>query len=205
VRISELSRRSGVPVATIKYYLREGLLHEGVRTSATQAQYDASHEARLGLIRALVGPGGCSIAEAHRVLRAIEAPPPSIHDLLGVVLAGSDQPHELHSGHERVHQLMRQWGWRVEDKDCPSHDALAEALNALDAAGFVLPHGALEMYKDHMQQIAAYELATVPTGSAAEAVRYVVLGTVLPEPLILALRRMAQQEASARRFGEAER
>jgi DNA-binding transcriptional MerR regulator len=204
VRISELSQRSGVPVATIKYYLREGLLHEGVRTSATQAQYDPSHETRLGLIRALVGPGGCSIAEVHRVLRAIEDPPQSMHDLLGKVLAGSDQPSPLHHGHERVHQLMRQWGWRVEDKDCPSHDALAEALNALDAAGFVLPDGALEMYKDHMEQIAAYELATVPTGSAAEAVRYVVLGTVLPEPLMLALRRMAQQEASARRFGEAE-
>ncbi len=28
MRISELSRASGVPVATIKYYLREGLLHE---------------------------------------------------------------------------------------------------------------------------------------------------------------------------------
>ena len=41
----------------------------------------------------------------------------------------------------------------------------------------------------------------MPTESAAEAVRYVVLGTVLPEPLMLALRRMAQQEASARRFG----
>ena len=38
-----------------------------------------------------------------------------------------------------------------------------------------------------------------PTAHAA-AVRYVVLGTVLIEPLILALRRVAEQEASARRF-----
>ena len=75
MRISELSRRSDVPVPTIKYYLREGLLHEGVHTSATQAQYDASHEARLRLIRALVGPGGCSIAAVHRVIQAIENPP----------------------------------------------------------------------------------------------------------------------------------
>ena len=204
MRISELSRNSGVPVPTIKFYLREGLLHEGVRTAATQAQYDASHEARLGLIRALVGPGGCSIATVHRVLQAIEDPPPSVHDLLGVATAGSGPPRERHPGHERVHQLMREWGWRIEGKDCRAHDALAEALSALDAAGFVLPDGGLEMYKDHMEQVAAYELATVPTGSAAETVRYVVLGTLLPEPLILALRPMAQQEASARRFGGAE-
>ena len=29
MRISELSRESGVPVATIKFYLRERLLHDG--------------------------------------------------------------------------------------------------------------------------------------------------------------------------------
>ena len=37
----------------------------------------------------------------------------------------------------------------------------------------------------------------MPTESAAAAVRYVVLGTVLVEPVLLALRRLAQQEASA--------
>ena len=41
----------------------------------------------------------------------------------------------------------------------------------------------------------------MPTDSPADAVRYVVLGTVLVEPLLLALRRMAQQEPSVRRFG----
>ena len=39
MRISELSARTGVPVATIKYYLREGLLPEGERTAPTQATY----------------------------------------------------------------------------------------------------------------------------------------------------------------------
>ncbi len=37
--MAELSRRSGVPVATVKYYLREGLLPSGVTTSATRAEY----------------------------------------------------------------------------------------------------------------------------------------------------------------------
>ena len=40
MRISELSTRSGVPVPTIKYYLREGLVPEGARSSPTQAEYD---------------------------------------------------------------------------------------------------------------------------------------------------------------------
>ena len=83
MRISELSSRSGVPVATIKFYLREHVLHDGVRTAATQAQYDETHLARLALIRALIGVGGLSIARVQQVLHSIEHPPESLHDLLG--------------------------------------------------------------------------------------------------------------------------
>src|ERR1700716_801088 len=43
MRMAELSAESGVPVATIKYYLREGLLPPGERTSRNQARYDDVH------------------------------------------------------------------------------------------------------------------------------------------------------------------
>ena len=171
VRISELSLHTEIPVATIKFYLRENLLHDGVRTAATQAQYDQSHVARLRLIRALIGPGGLSIAAAHQVIQAIEEPPRSVHELLGVAAGAVTGPN------------------------------LDDALRALDEAGFTLPEGALDLYQDHMRQIAEFEIDNVPTESPAAAVRYVVLGTVLLEPVILALRRAAEEEASARRFG----
>jgi len=201
MRISELSSQTGVPVATIKFYLREQLLHEGVRTSATQAQYDESHVARLRLIRALIGTAGLSIAAVHRVIRSIEEPPESVHELLGVAAIAVARPGVSTDGHPRVHELMRRWGWQIEEKDCRTHAALDDALRALDEAGFELPEGALDFYLGHMHQIAQYEIDNVPTDSPTTAVRYVVLGTVLLEPLILALRRLAEQEASARRFG----
>ena len=47
MRIAELSRRSGVSVPTIKYYLREGLLAAGERTGPNQARYDEAHLRRL--------------------------------------------------------------------------------------------------------------------------------------------------------------
>jgi DNA-binding transcriptional MerR regulator len=171
MRISELSSRTGVPVATIKFYLREKLLTDGVRTSATQAQYDESHVARLRLIRALLGPGGLSIAAAYQVIHTIDDPPKSVHELLGVAASAVAGPD-------------------VED-----------ALHALDEAGFELPEGALAVYTEHMRQIAQFEIDNLPTDSPAAAVRYVVLGTVLLEPVILAIRRQAEAEASARRFG----
>ena len=200
MRISELAERSGVPVATIKYYLRERLLHEGELTSATQARYDESHLERLRLIRALVGPAGLSIARVRTVLHQVDNPPESVHDLLGVGAGAITKKSPAELPHERVHELMRSWGWRVDDKDCGTHAALEEALLGLDAAGFALPASALEDYRQHMEAIAEREVADVPTESAEAAVRYVVLGTVLIEPLLLALRRLAQQEASARRF-----
>jgi DNA-binding transcriptional MerR regulator len=201
MRISELSSQTGVPVATIKFYLREHLLHEGVRTSATQAQYDESHVARLRLIRALLGPAGLSVAATHQVIQAIEKPPDSVHDLLGVAATAVARPGGSTDGQPRARELMLHWGLQIDEKDYRTHAALEDALGALDEAGFELPEGALDFYLDHMRQIAQFEIDNVPTDSPTAAVRYVVLGTVLLEPLILALRRLAEQEASARRFG----
>ncbi len=48
MRISELSRRSGVSIPTIKYYLRDGLLPAGRATAANQADYDEDHLRRCG-------------------------------------------------------------------------------------------------------------------------------------------------------------
>ena len=44
------------------------------------------------------------------------------------------------------------------------------------------------------------EIDDLPTETPSAAVRYVVLGTVLVEPVLLALRRLAQREASVARF-----
>jgi DNA-binding transcriptional MerR regulator len=201
LRISELSAQTGVPVATIKFYLREGLLHEGVRTSATQAQYDEGHVARLRLVRALLGPGGLSVAAAHRVIQAIENPPPSVHELLGLAASAVARPGVASDGQPRVAELMQRWGWQIDEKDRPTHAALEDAIRALDEAGIELSEEALDVYVEHMRQIAEYEIENVPIDSPTAAVQYVVLGTVLIEPVILALRRLAQAEASARRFG----
>jgi DNA-binding transcriptional MerR regulator len=62
MRISRLSQQSGAPVSTLKYYMREGLVHEGERLSGNQTDYDESHVQRVRLVRALLETGGLSIA-----------------------------------------------------------------------------------------------------------------------------------------------
>lgn len=53
LRMGELSEASGVPAATIKHYLREGLLPEPVKTSRNMAYYPAAFIDRIRLIKQL--------------------------------------------------------------------------------------------------------------------------------------------------------
>lgn len=224
MRISELSRVSGVPVATIKFYLREGLLAEGVRTSPNQAHYDDTHLQRLRLIRALVGVGGLSLAATRSVLQQIDHPAELTLDLLGAahqtVATALPDEIDLHP----AASLLRRWGWDScvaaagpGDGDPGAEDpgdgdpgdenriddavaALAVSLKALADAGFEVDPSRLDVYAEAMMRVARAEIDDIPLESAAAAVRYVVLGTVLVEPVLLALRRLAQREASAARF-----
>jgi DNA-binding transcriptional MerR regulator len=53
LKISELAERSGVPVATVRHYLREGLLPEPVKTSRNMAYYPPQFVGRIRLIKQL--------------------------------------------------------------------------------------------------------------------------------------------------------
>jgi DNA-binding transcriptional MerR regulator len=53
LRVGELAEASGVPVPTIKHYLREGLLPEPVKTSRNMAYYPPEFVDRIKLIKQL--------------------------------------------------------------------------------------------------------------------------------------------------------
>jgi DNA-binding transcriptional MerR regulator len=53
LRMRELAEASGVPAPTIKHYLREGLLPEGVKTSRNMAYYPPEFVDRIKLIKRL--------------------------------------------------------------------------------------------------------------------------------------------------------
>src|ERR1700759_911746 len=51
LRMGELAEASGVPAPTIKHYLREGLLPEGVKTSRNMADYPPEHVDGIPLVK----------------------------------------------------------------------------------------------------------------------------------------------------------
>ncbi|MGW8886919.1 MerR family transcriptional regulator [Streptomyces sp. NPDC055749] len=207
MRIGELSRRSGVPVPTIKFYVREGLLPAGQLTSPNQATYDSGHERRLKLIRALLDVGGLSLSAIGDVLHSIDDPEQPVHKVLGVAarriaaLEGGDPGPELEDAREDVAELLERRGWHV-DAASPAAETLAAVLAALRRAG----HGGfvelLDAYADAAEPVARADLDYVGRRVAREElVESVVVGTVLGEAMFSALRRLAHVDASARAFG----
>ncbi|MBT2527212.1 MerR family transcriptional regulator [Streptomyces sp. ISL-99] len=207
MRIGELSRRTGVPVPTVKYYVREGLLPPGQLTSPNQASYDETHERRLRLIRALLDVGGLKVAAIREVLAAADDPARSVHGVLGeatnsiITRYGEEADDEAVAARAEVDALMARRGWQV-DPDHPAADALAAALAALGRLG----HGGfarvLDDYADAAQAVARADLGYV-AGRAAmdDLVESVVIGTVLGDAVFIALRRLAQVDESARIYG----
>ncbi len=87
MRISQLATESGVRLATVKYYLREGLLQPGTSVSATQSDYGEVHLQRLRLIKALTGAVGLPVKQAGAILAIIDEPGGSLFEMLGRAVA----------------------------------------------------------------------------------------------------------------------
>ncbi|RBM04982.1 MerR family transcriptional regulator [Streptomyces sp. PT12] len=206
MRLAELSRRSGVSPATIKYYLREGLLPAGARVSATQAEYDEEHLRRLRLVRALVQVGRVPVATARRVLAAVDAESADQFDRLAEVItalphgAAPDDDRATARARETAAAVQRRLGWRVVPEN-PAHQALVAALAALARLGYpasvddVMPYGRVAA------DIAGHELTVIDRFEASTTqLEAAVALTVLYEPVLLNLRRLAQADEAVRVF-----
>jgi DNA-binding transcriptional MerR regulator len=215
VRISELSRRSGVPVPTVKYYLREGLLKPGRLTAATQAQYDEHHVQRLRLIRALTEVGGLALATIRRILDAIDDERLSLHQLLGQahyalspnVGSAAAEPGWTNA-RTQVDKLLDELGWEITEH-APARDELTRAVLALHHLGAPTAIEDLRPYAKAAHSIAAHEFARLAQARDAgdhtgKLVHQSVIGTVLYEPVLLALRRLAHEHESAQHFSKDE-
>lgn len=202
MRISALAAAADLPVATVKFYLREGLLHPGVATSATQATYDEAHVRRLRLIRALIGPVGLSVQQARAILQLVDDPGDDLYATLGRAVSAlppaTDPPRDDDSDpFPRARAALETLG-QVYDPRFAAVAQLESALAATEAAGMPLSQDRLLEYGRRLREIAAFDLERLPD-EAHSAVEYTVLGTALYEPVILALRRLAHQDVAARR------
>ncbi|MBM7170424.1 MerR family transcriptional regulator [Streptomyces sp. G44] len=213
MRLAELSRRSGVPTATIKYYLREGLLPPGRRMTATQAEYDDSHVRRLRLVRALIQVGRVPIASAREVLTALEDGSLDHNSRLGTAVwalphgpgPSDDEVLQERAG-RTVDVLLDRLGWESAQEyaaESPAYRMLVTAVAALARLGYPCAVEDLAPYASAGHQLAVTDLDLIERyESSDEQLEAAVALTVLYEPVLLALRRIAQAEESRRRYGQ---
>ncbi|SFJ77597.1 MerR HTH family regulatory protein [Streptosporangium canum] len=209
MRISQLSAASGVPIPTIKYYLREGLLPPGEQTSATRAEYGAGHIRRLRLVRALLEVGRLPIASIRKVIAAVDDENLGMHEVLGTAhyalapaVEAHDDDEEWRRARAEADRLITDLGWRI-DPGAPTRDELAQAILTLDRLGMPATGEALRPYAAAaLDLVVEHEIGTIPLDGPREAaVEALVVGTVVHGRVLDVLRRLAQESVSARFFG----
>jgi DNA-binding transcriptional MerR regulator len=195
--MSELSARSDTPVPTLKFYLREGLLHPGEALSQTRSAYDESHVRRVGVIRALTETVGLSVQQVRGVLEVIDDPGPSLFEAFGRALDQLPPSAPVADDYPRARAVIETLGW-VYDPRYVAVRQLEQALTAAESLGVPLDDERLAAYAPHVRAIAEFDVSRIPSDAQA-AIEYAVLGTAGHEPVLAALRRLAHQDLAARR------
>ncbi|MFF4590049.1 MerR family transcriptional regulator [Streptomyces sp. NPDC001388] len=212
MRLAELSERSGISTATIKYYLREGLLPPGRQINATTAEYDEEHLRRLRLVRAMIQVGRIPVATVREVLGHVDDDSLGRTIRLGAALWALPQVPEpdaedeyVRAAQQEADALLRTLGWanaRLLTTISPAYRSLVVAVAALRRLGYDWDAELLASYARLMHRAAVLDLDFVESReSEAERIETAVLGAILVEPMLQALHRLAQEEESARRYG----
>ncbi len=131
VKIGELARRSGVPVATIKHYLREGLIAPVRKSGRTMSWYDPALVEKLRAIKEL---------QQRQFLPL---------DVIRETLAsGADAPDDLTAAEAIAKVLARHGGTRSRTRDeVLARGAKPAELTWLEATGLAVPTGTDKRYR----------------------------------------------------------
>jgi DNA-binding transcriptional MerR regulator len=198
VLVSELAERADVPLATVKYYLREGLLPTGETTGPRRAEYDEDHLRRLRVLRMLREVGGVPVTSLRQVADALDDETLSVHDVMtlvaDVITAGptiAADPPSL----EIVDEVLADIGWagvRVESMDRLRLAALVSLLNGPGPLGASVE--VLTFYAGVADQLARAEVALIDdTTERSELLEQMVTGSVVYGQIFELLRQLGHE------------
>jgi DNA-binding transcriptional MerR regulator len=204
--VSELSEHARTPVSSIKYYLREALLQPGNLEAEHRAFYDHAHVRRLLLIQALRDVAGLPIPAIRDICKQLDGERGRdlarvvgcVIDALGRREAGSAPAH----ARREVVRMLAANGVHVR-RHAKSVTDLADALVGLrQVLGTELPASVFEPYLDAMCRLATRDFKANKhlVSDASSAAFGATLATVLWEPILLLLRRIAFEHVAVKTF-----
>jgi DNA-binding transcriptional MerR regulator len=203
VQLKELSERTGISPASIKFYLREGLLPAGRTVHATRAEYSLQHVSRLELIQALRRVVGLNIAQIGNLLKLADDGVPRL-ELLAAVQRTVLRLDEMGTDHGDM---------RTPEGDAVVHfrnwpDVPSDARNALNAhlarmEGLGVPVAAelLDAYSQALDTIADFDItATTAPDDVNQLILTAAVGMHLHGQLVLKLLALAQASHAIRKY-----
>jgi hypothetical protein len=97
--------------------------------------------------------------------------------------------------------LIAKRGWRVHPES-PARRTVAKAIGAFHQLGAENLLARIDDYADAAERVAAADLEAVRHHTARDTmVREAIIGTIIGDTLMAGLRRLAQEDRSARIFG----
>jgi DNA-binding transcriptional MerR regulator len=207
VKISELSDQTGISIATLKFYLREGLLRPGTLTAPNQAEYGEAHVRRARLVRALREVAHLSIAQIAAITGALDRGE-DLYNVMGVTVDSlGERPAAFTPAQQaaaaEVDRLLATLGLPAREESLARQQLVVsfEAVREMLFPG--LPVEALVPYARAAEDVVRTEVASTPGIFAAEpelVLERAVLGLTLFEPILLAFRRLAHERRAAQRL-----
>jgi len=213
MQISELVRATGVPLATVKYYLREGLLPTGRKVTARSSEYGEEHARRLVLLRLLRSLGSIPVTRLRELVEATDDPRLSVHAMFARAsdaIAASHAPPPLpqtdgatqSDAADLADRVLADIGWDAVRPEALDRANLVRAIEAVTSTGlFPVDERALSFYARAADEIASAEIAALPEDpDRVTQLERMVVGTVAYGEVLTVLRRLAEEHHSARRF-----
>jgi DNA-binding transcriptional MerR regulator len=196
--VSELAERADVPLATVKYYLREGLLPTGETVGPRRAEYDDDHLRRLRVLRLLREVGGVPVTSLRQVVDALDDETLPVHDVMtlvaDVITAGPTidaTPESL----TMVDDVLAAMGWdgvRAESMDRLRLAALVSLLNSPGPLAATVE--LLTFYAGVADRLARAEVALVDeSAERAQLLEQMVTGSVVYGQVFELLRQLGHE------------
>ena len=203
MQLKELSERTGVSAASIKFYLREGLLPAGRSVHATRAEYSGHHVSRLEVIQALRRVVGLNIAQIGSLLRMADGGVPRLELLAAVqrTVLGLDDVSTEH-GDLRTpagDAVVRFRNW--PDVPSDARNSLNAHLALMECLGVPVTDDLLNSYSQAVDAIAAVNIsATTAPEDVNQLIMTAAVGMHLHGQLVLKLLALAHASHAIRRY-----
>ncbi|KRE44517.1 transcriptional regulator [Arthrobacter sp. Soil736] len=206
MQLKELSERTGVPPASIKFYLREGLLPAGQAITATRARYSPQHASRLELIQALRRVVGLNIAQIRKLLKLADDGVPRL-ELLAAVQRTVLRLDEVGTEHGDIRTpagdaVVRLRNW--PDAPSDARNALNAHVALMDSLNIPVTTELLDAYSKALDTIADLDIAaTTAPDDVNRLIMTAAVGMHMHSQLVLKLLAFAQASHAIRRYEDA--